>query len=271
MKPILFYHAKCPDGFGSAYAFWRKYGDEMDYVPLNHYDQLPELTGREVFFADIARSEKEILEINSVAKELQVLDHHVSAWKELNHLEFCHFDMEHSGAVISWKYNFPDEEVPTLLKYIQDRDFWKFELVHSDEVLAAIDSYGMTFEIWQDLDRRLSDPEEMASLLKEGKAILRYNKTLIDRLKQEAHTLKIRGHEVPAINTPFFRSEIVGELAKGRKFAAGYHFDGEKFVFSLRSRKGGFDVSELAGTFPGGGGHQQSAGFSVLNLKDLNI
>lgn len=55
--------------------------------------------------------------------------------------------------------------------------------------------------------------------------------------------------------------DIAGELAKERPFGACY-FDRQdgKRQWSLRSRDGGADVSEIAKRH-GGGGHAQAAGF----------
>lgn len=269
-KPVLCYHANCPDGFGSAWAFYKKYGSKMDYIPIAHYDPLPKLKNKVVFFADYAPSRNALLKAEKDAKQILVLDHHLSAYRELGDLECCHFDMNHSGAVLSWQHNFPDEEVPKLLRYIEDRDLWKFELPYAEELLAAVDSYPMAFEVWDQLSDMIDDPAVVADLLKEGKAILRYNNTLMSRLMKDVHILKIRGHEVPAINTPFFRSELVAKLAVDAPFAAGYHYNGKNFVFSLRSRGDSVDVSEIAGLFPGGGGHKESAGFSIKDLGELD-
>lgn len=272
MNRVLLYHAGCPDGFGAAYAFWKRFGDEIEFIPFSHYDKIPDLKGKEVYMADIALERKDMLKAKKVAKSVTVIDHHLSAMKELDDLDYCHFDMTHSGAVLSWQHLFPDEEVPQLLRYIEDRDLWKWELPYSKELLAAVDSYEKTFENWDFLAKTVEDPNGFADLLKEGAVILRYNQILINRIKQDVHTIEILGKEVPAINTPFFRSEIVGELAKseGADFAAGYHFTGNRWQFSLRSRDDGADVSEIAAKFPGGGGHKESAGFSVDKLSKLN-
>jgi len=56
-------------------------------------------------------------------------------------------------------------------------------------------------------------------------------------------------------------SYIAGELAKDRPFGTYYidRHDGKR-QWSLRSRDGGVDVSEIAKAH-GGGGHKQAAGF----------
>ncbi len=278
-KPILIYHGGCPDGFGAALAFWKKFGDDIEYCPRHHSTDRffglkeKELIGRIIYMADIAFVREDLLFLMEHAEEITVVDHHISAEKDSGDLDCCYFDMDHSGAVLAWKFCHPDVEIPTLLKYVEDRDLWKFELPHAKEVLAALDAYDKTFDQWEDLVERFNSPEKFGNLLKEGDAILRYSETLMKRITNSAYTAKICDYEVPIVNTPFFRSEIVNRLSKDQPFAAGYHFNGEDFIFSLRSdgdNPDSIDVSEIAANFPGGGGHKNASGFSIKDLGELN-
>lgn len=277
-KPILIYHDHCPDGFGAAYSFWKKYEDSIEYLPLTHSPQpfkgltKKTFSNREVWMVDISLEREDALVVNDLAKKFIILDHHVSAQKDLKDLPFAHFDMGHSGAVLAWNHCFK-EEAPKILQYIEDRDLKgpnNCHLPYARELLTAIDSYPKEFHIWDKLNDQIETPEGFSKLILEGSAILRYNKVLIDSLMENKYRSKIRGYDVPIVNTPFFRSEMLGTLAIGEHFAAGYHFDGKNFVFSLRSADEGVDVSEVAKTFPGGGGHKKAAGFSVNNLKKIN-
>ena len=76
---------------------------------------------------------------------------------------------------MAWKFCHPDTEVPELLRDVEDRDLWKFQLPYAKELLAALDSYSTTFEVWDELMKRFNNPEGVANILKEGNAILRYN------------------------------------------------------------------------------------------------
>jgi hypothetical protein len=89
------------------------------------------------------------------------------------------------------------------------------------------------------------------------------------KAREMARFEMIAGYHVPTINLPYMNcSEHVGALAEeypDATFAAGYfrRADG-RWQFSLRSRAG-FDVSEVARVF-GGGGHSGAAGFDVHRL-----
>ena len=76
--------------------------------------------------------------------------------------------------------------------------------------------------------------------------------------------MTIGDHQVPAVNSPLLNSDIGAALLERfpeAPFVAIYvnAADGEQ-RWSLRSRAGEFDVSQLASQM-GGGGHQPAAGF----------
>jgi DHH family putative phosphoesterase len=100
-------------------------------------------------------------------------------------------------------------------------------------------------------------------LVVEGSAILRREKQIIDDHIRFAREIMMDGHKILAVNATVLFSEIAGELAKDRPFGACYfdRADGKR-QWSLRSRDGGVDVSEIAKSH-GGGGHPCSAGFTT--------
>lgn len=276
-EKVLLYHAKCPDGFGSAFSFWKKYGNTIDYIPVSYGDKVPDLEGKEVFMGDFCFKRKLTEKILDVAKSVTIIDHHITTIKLLKDLEHPKLtkvlDLNNSGAVLCWKFLFPDKEVPEILKYIEDRDIYKWEFEDSRKILAALDSIDMVFEDWNLFDKGLKNKKTKYSYLMLGKGILSFMKKNKDSIKQNAFTLSIRGLDFPTINTGlFWRGEIVTELARENNgIAAGYFFDGEKYVFSLRSVTGDndIDVGSVAESFPGGGGHRNAAGFTVHSLNEL--
>ena len=77
MKRNLIYHAGCPDGFGAAWAAWRRWGDDARYIPRGHEDRFDarRFDGDLVVFADISLPNDALLELSEVAEEIIVLDH----------------------------------------------------------------------------------------------------------------------------------------------------------------------------------------------------
>lgn len=270
MKNILLYHKGCPDGFGSAYSFWKKYKNKMEYLAVNHTDPLDESVYKDknVFMADICFSREIMLKIKSLAKSFQALDHHISAQEKLSDLDFCKFVQNKSGAMISWDYVFPNKPAPKIIHLIQDRDLFTWKIENAEEMLLALDCEEYSFEAWDKFEKRLRKSEK--SLIKEGLAIKKFNKNLINRLMTKSYFLNIAGYTVPVVNVSFFQSDMLNLLSKDLDtFAAGYHFDGKRFVFSLRSAPNGMDVSKIANLF-GGGGHKHASGFSVSSLEMLS-
>jgi len=267
---VVLYHANCPDGFCSAFAFWKKYGDKAKYIPAKHGEPPPPIEGKTVYIVDFSYNRLTLLKMKDAAKSLVVIDHHITAEKELGDLDFCEFDMSHSGAYLSWKYLFGEDNVPPIVLHVEDRDLWNWKLDFSREILSTIDSYPKTFEAWDDLHISLLDSDSPAhsKVVSTGRGILRYKDVLIASLIKNSFKMNIAGYEVPAINISFFQSEIAGQLSEGSPFAAAYYFDGSGFRVSLRSRENGIDVSEIASSF-GGGGHRSAAGFRVDNIDEF--
>ena len=267
---MVLYHANCPDGFGAAWSFWRKFGTSAEYLAVTHGEERPDVKGHDVFIVDFSYDRTIMLEMEEEANSLIVLDHHKSAEENCGDLEFCHFDMNHSGAHLAWAHLFPDDSVPLLIKYVEDRDLWKWELTYTEEVLSAVDSFEKTFDNWDLLHGYLDAAESIRwkKVKNMGEGILQYKRNLIKSLLENSYRTNILGSEVPIVNAPFFQSEMASALAEGQPFAAAYYFDGEAYKFSLRSREDGVDVSKIAAEF-GGGGHKNASGFRVSNLSTL--
>jgi len=275
-RSMLIFHANCPDGHGAKYAFWKKYGDLIDYRAVKHGDPIPEdIDGRNIWMVDFCFKFPEMEEVLERATYVIVIDHHITAMESME--GFTHpklettFDMKSSGAVMAWRYLFPDEEVPLILQYVEDRDIHKWELEGAEALLANLDSHEMSLAAWDDFAQDLTTPRGLKRAIRAGKILLNYKKEISDSIKENMYHTSIRGIEFPIINTAvIFRGDILSEIAYSTELgvAAGYHFDGKQYTFSLRSR-GEINVAKIAESFPGGGGHKEAAGFSVLSLENL--
>ena len=259
-KELIIYHANCADGFGAAYAAWKRLGDKADYRPAAHGTPPPAVAGRRVTIVDFSYPRRTLLAMHEKADDLLVLDHHKSALDDLEGLPFARFDLDKSGAVLAWEH-WHDTPVPDLLRYVQDKDLWSWELERSAEVSAALASHPMQFELWDRL--------EIDDLQRDGVAILRFQDQLVAEICRSAGRRNIAGHDVPCVNSPVLQSYIGNELAKDAPFAAIWHElpDGGR-RYSLRSTDpDGLDVAEIAKRF-GGGGHPRAAGYGV-NAGDV--
>ena len=260
----VLYHANCPDGFGAAFFAWLKLGDKAQYIPVSYGEGYPLLPGgSRVLMVDFSLPRELLLEFKGGLDTLVVLDHHKTAQADLEGLDFCTFDMERSGAMLSWNY-FHVLQDCFLACYLQDRDLWHWKLPFSREINAAIWSYPKDFKVWnKELHIMLNI--EIDKLIAEGTAILRYKMNEVQIQADRALFGLVAGHLVPIVNTTTEFSEVGEELCirnPDKPFAA-YYFDRAdgKRQWGLRSRNG-FDVSEVAKTY-GGGGHKAAAGFTT--------
>ena len=267
MNTYILYHASCYDGFGAAWAAWRKFGDDAKYIPVHYGKPMPELPdGSDVFIVDFSYPRQELLALKARMNSLVVLDHHKTAQQDLAGLDFAIFDMDKPGAVLAWKYFHPAKPVPKLLEYVQDRDLWRWNLAQSREFSAALQSYKMDFELWENMMNKT------LSLIDEGEAILRWQQQKIDVAVNHARLIDIAGYQVPVINATQLMSEICHALCDKYPDApfSAYYFDDKdgNRQWGLRS-VGEFDVSAVAKLF-GGGGHRNAAGFQTPS-PDSNL
>ena len=239
---VVLYHANCPDGFGGAWSVWLARGDAAVYVPVSHGDPPPDLPAdASVLMVDIAYPREIALALNDRVRELVILDHHKSAQEDLGDLPFTTFDMNRSGAMMGWNYMHPGQEPPPLIRYVQDRDLWRFELPNSREVTAALGSYPMEFGVWKNLS--------VDDLALEGQAILRFRDQTVQTIVGFARWGEIGGYRVPIVNATAHWSDVghaMLEKYPEAPFVGAWYEDSEQTRrWSLRSRKD-FDVSVVA-------------------------
>ena len=267
-KAAVIYHASCPDGFGAAWAAHRVLGERAQYLPMNHGDPMPPLDDdASLYILDFSFDRERMAELHARhgQENVVLLDHHVTAQRDLSGMPNCHFDLSKSGAVLSWEYFNPGSEVPTLLLYAQDKDLWTWTLPDSRAVSAYISSCEMDFGTWDKVARDLETAEGRSKTVEAGESVLRSRQQSILEIVQSAHVRQVGEHLVPVVNSPIMQSEIGEHLVNANPdspFVAIY-FDVSPTLrkWSLRSRGDTFDVSRLAQQF-GGGGHPNAAGFT---------
>ncbi len=268
--PLIIYHANCLDGFGAAYAAYKYFHQEKhiecEFHPASHGDEPPDATDKDLYIVDFSYKREQLKQLCQAAAQVTIIDHHISAEKDLQGLEQEHdnltliFDMTRSGAVLSWQY-FHCAPIPELLLHVQDQDLWQFQLPDSHDVNAGLGSYPFEFPRW---DVLAQDAQQLAQLKQDGQAINRYLRQLIDAHKRKAYIGHVLGHAVPIVNCPkIIASQLLHELAENHAFAAGYQDQGLKRGWSLRSHEAGANVAAIAEQF-GGGGHVHAAGFMTL-------
>jgi len=273
-KPLCIYHGGCFDGFTSAWAVWKRFGDAWDYHAGVYGEEPPDVTGRPcIAIVDFSYKRPVLDSMTSrAAGSILVLDHHKTAAEELAGLPSPHpdnpyhpllavFDMDRSGAGITWDYFHEGAARPRFVDHVEDRDLWRFKLPGTREIHAAMSAYPFTFDAWEAIAAT-----DIAELVREGAAIDRKHKRDIETLLPiHKRRMRIGGHEVWVANMPMTMTSDAGHaLAKGEAFGACYWDVPAGRVFSLRSTDEGLDVSEVAKAY-GGGGHRNAAGFQLAH------
>lgn len=274
----VLYHANCADGFLARVIAQRKLGFSVKYHAVDYKEPVPinlhEYRDAEVFILDFSYPRSVMEQLASKAKRVVCLDHHKTAQKELEGLDFCTFDLTKSGAMLAWEHFNPGQKAPPLVEYIQNRDLgfpWSDParaLPQCLEINAALfRATPRTYEAWGEwLDSR-----DLCELSDVGTKMLNLDRRICATVAQSPIWIELDGHHVPAAQLPFEYISSAGNAMLNAHpqapFAVCWTVDPPtgKVLYSLRSRKGegGFDVSALAKQF-GGGGHPQAAGFESM-------
>lgn len=261
MNKFCIYHGNCIDGFTSAWVVRLALGNTVTFYAGAYQEPSPDVTGLDVILVDFSYKRPVLEQMVQRAASVTILDHHKTAQADLTGLLGAQtvFDMEHSGAHITWRHYFPKDNPPPLLLHIEDRDLWRFTLPKTREIQANLSSYPYDFAVWDSL--MATDPTTLA---RDGEAIERkHAKDIAELLPITMRPMRIGGYAVNVANLPpTLVSDAGHELAVGKPFGACYWDTPQGRVFSLRSTNEGKDVSEIAKQY-GGGGHRNASGFRV--------
>jgi oligoribonuclease NrnB/cAMP/cGMP phosphodiesterase (DHH superfamily) len=275
-QTVVLYHADCQDGFGAAWAAWKKFGKRAEYIPLKAGSTPSQMKGislkkKEVYFLDVCASSDVLKNLVRENRSVTVIDHHITNKEKVNAASGYVFDVTRSAAILAWRYFHPKKAVPRLLRYIEDNDLWNYREPHAKEVGAAGIFLGMNFTSWNAWAKQIENAAGLKKIVEEGKLILAHEGELIKNILELAVPVRFLGHRTLAVNSSVLRSEIGHELAKQcPPLGIVWRQESNGVVHvSLRS-EGKIDVSKLAKRFPGGGGHPRAAGFSVASVRELS-
>jgi hypothetical protein len=280
---LCLYHGNCKDGFGAAWAIWKRWPD-CQFIAVHHGQELPDVTGHHVLFVDFAPKIDWVWPNSFKSRSMVIIDHHKTSADDMRRLPPFHggqnslrsafqinwtqnspevavwFDMHQSGCAMAWRFAHPDEKTPSGLIRIEDRDLWQWNFPNTRDFCAAVDSYPMEFPVWD----FLMDPENFYNLVDQGEILNRGHFMVVEELLANVYWDVIGEHKVPVVNAPYrYASDVGHQLLKKfpeAPFAACWSRSGDAVRWSLRSEDSRVDVSEVA-RGKGGGGHRNAAGF----------
>lgn len=281
LKALVIYHSNCTDGSAAAWCAHQaltKIDFEVVMHPATHGDPTPLALAAECYITyilDFSYSREAMVELSKVTK-LTVLDHHASAEKACEGLDFCSFDMRRSGAGMAWDYFNPNVARPWFIDYVEDRDIWKWEYGNSREALIFIDTMPKSLETWYKL---FDGIPSLGDAVAGGTSIIayveQYNKEIIESGVRYINFMAPDGmvyKNIPVVNVNYKNtSDVVHKIAESHPFGLGwFRLANGKYKYSIRvTGESNFDASVLATTF-GGGGHVKAAGF-VLSSEIVEV
>lgn len=269
---VVLYHSKCPDGFGAAYAAWKKFGDDAEYIPAKYGDHLPELAGRDVYLVDFSyETEAEMKKLEHEASRLVVLDHHQSNQPLVEAVHEHVFDAQRSGATIAWKYFHPGEPMPLLFRILEDGDLYRYSLPETRDIFSYLLAMPYEFPAWETLMQKLEDETGRKEIITIAHNYTEYFYALSKLSIDSAKLVTFEGYECyfasthPAMS---MKSYVGHELAVKQAplaLVVTAHPDG--YGVSIRG-DGSVDVSKIAQKY-GGGGHPNASGFFIPNGESM--
>lgn len=264
-QTAILYHDKCPDGFGAAYAAWKKFGASADYIPVKHGSPAPEkMEGRALYLVDFCYPKEIMDHLASVAASVTVLDHHEGVRNIATTFPGI-FDPDRSGATIAWGYFHPHSPTPRLLSHLEDGDLYRYKLPETRDIFSYLSIFPYNFEKWDVLALSLENAESREQVLAKAKSYTEYFVGLAHLSIAGAKIVQFEGYECYFANShPLMsmKSYVGNELTKLKPpFALVVTAHPDGFGVSIRG-DGNVDVSKIAEKY-GGTGHPASSGFFI--------
>jgi len=277
-------HGSCPDGFMSAtivkrWLISQKINiDKIIFMNAYYgtdYSNLPDIVkNKYVIICDFSFSEEIIKEmIITTNHNLLILDHHKTALNNLTNIpkEYLLFDMNHSGAFITYTYFFGFVNIPNSVLYIEDNDLWINKMPHTKEITAYISTLYYSFEEYEKL---FTNSYIINTVIPLGKGMLLLNNSYVKQIIKNSFVSFIKLNDkyyfVAMCNSPILKNELGNNLLSyysNIDFSAVYtqNIAHQQTVFSLRSTNEKTDTTEISQLFKGGG-HRNASAFMINKI-----
>lgn len=276
----VLYHGGCNDGMASATVAYYKFGKNATYKAVQ-YNQPLKLDiatlnkSDEVYVLDFSYPAEILDKINEKVGKLIVLDHHKTAAETLKGKPYAAFDMEKSGAGMTWDYFYTNTPRPTLINLVEDRDLWLFkheDTVPLSEYIKAAGIMG-NFSEWL---RLLLDEDHILKCIDIGRnTLLRFKQIKLTRFLESNKYVnkRIDEHNVALYNAVDDISDTADILYRNLPidYVISYFFTTTGDL-SLSFRSGAssdVDVSLIAKSY-GGGGHRNASGAMIASPVSFN-
>jgi oligoribonuclease NrnB/cAMP/cGMP phosphodiesterase (DHH superfamily) len=276
---LIIYHDKDFDGIASGAILKEKY----PHAKLQGYDHGRPIDfdiPKNVIIVDIALPMDIMFELSKTSK-ITWIDHHISSYNKYiklaeEHGEFCDvvFDVKNAACVNTWKYLYPDKDVPYAIQLIadydiynnSDKDHWNNEVLPFQYAMRTICNTIDEFPI-----NIIYGSSLIGKLIEKGTIILEYQRSTNEYIStRNAFESKFKGLNALCLNNLGGGSMTVDSVYDETKhdIIVLFGFNGKKWHVFISTTKEHIDCSVIA-TSMGGGGHKMAAGFDVDDISTL--
>lgn len=198
LNTYIFYHGQCWDGVAATWVL-SKYLQPNNpiYVPCIHGTIPKEVNEVDptdsVFIVDFAFDLETTEKLYKTANYFYLFDHHITAKEQLGHLDYCDFDMDHSGAMLTFIKINKNLNPPLALKYFEALDLYKkdqYDIVSFGSYLRQFPV--PTMEIVDDIINNFDEQE----VLRIGKANHELLNTVVNSFADSGFYSKINNTDV---------------------------------------------------------------------------
>lgn len=265
------YHSADLDGHCAGAIVKRKH-PEIELIGINYGDESPIFEANEqVIMVDFTLQPFEKMIELSRKVNLTWIDHHKTALEEAEIHGFDCMgirDLSRSGCELTWKYFFPEFEMPKAVRLLGRYDVWDHSNPHTMPFqwgMRMFDTDPSNDGVWVNV---FEHDDFVHDVIENGELLLEYRDN--DNRKYAgacAFETELDGLNCIAINRMLTNSQLFDSV-----FMAGQHdamiafgWRKGKWNVSMYTTKDSIDVSTVCKNH-GGGGHKQAAGFQCLEL-----
>jgi len=265
---------------------------EITFLSYNYGQPIPDLSEYDrVVMCDVSFPKEEMDKLlNKLSTNFIWIDHHISAIKA-NDTELITGiqNTEYAACELTWKYFFPDEAMPEIVRLLgmydsfrhkgtdEEEDVLEFQYGARQYISSYEDAYNNLLYSLECSESHIND------IHKEGKTIYQYLCTeakqtykngfeieFDERVTGFPNSVEFKTHKFICFNKERFNPVNFGiDYHKdGYNGAACFHYNGTNWGFSLYNDNGEVDCSVIAKQY-GGGGHKGAAGFRVNNINEI--
>ena len=269
VRNMIIYHHDDLDGITAAAIIYNEFKTGV-YIPVNYGDMWNPEDVKDAVVYVVDFSFPDMYALKNACHTLVWVDHHKSAmdnqpaaWNDQS-IEGKR-SLEYSGCELIWMY-FYDDPMPGIIKFVGDRDMWKFAYLQTKAITEAA-AYKLKHHecfMWDELFNPKLEYKALETLYDNGVILLEAQYDRIEKAYESGKDIYFNGLKTRIVNASADISEIGQRIyTSGYDLAIVWRMVDDKAVVSFRSAaNSNVLVNTIAQQF-GGGGHPHAAGATL--------